>query len=383
MTAPQPEAIIDLDAYRANLAALAACAPSSALMAVVKSNGYGHGLPQMARAAREAGAAWLGVATPDEALALRATGDTGPVLCWLSAPGRDWAPLVEAGVEVTASSVAQLEEILAAAPTRPSAGGPGGVRRRPRVQLKVDTGLARNGAFGEQWSELVGAAAAAQATGRLEVSGVWSHFACADQPEHPANDAQERAFSDAVAELRDAGIEPGLRHLANSAAILSRPSAHLDLVRAGISSYGLPPDASMTIDVPLRPVMTLRGRLAAVKRVPAGTSVSYGHTWTTDRETTLGLVPLGYAEGILRAASGRAEVGFAGGRVRQVGRICMDQFVVDLGDTPARAGDVVTLFGPGDDGEPTAEEWAGAAGTIGYEVVTRLGGHIQRRHRGV
>ncbi|WP_375002688.1 alanine racemase [Aeromicrobium sp. CTD01-1L150] len=381
MTAPQAEAIVDLDAYRANLATLAACAPSSALMAVVKADGYGHGLPQVARAAREAGATWLGVATPDEALALRATGDTGPVLCWLSAPGRDWGPLVEAGVEVTASSVAQLQEILATSPRRSAAGVPGG--RRPRVQLKVDTGLARNGAFGDQWTELVGAAAAAQAAGHVEVSGVWSHFACADQPGHPANDAQEAVFSEAVDQLRDAGIDPGLRHLANSAAILSRPSAHLDLVRAGISSYGLPPDASMSIDVPLRPAMTLRARLAAVKRVPAGTSVSYGHTWTADRESTLGLVPIGYAEGVLRTASGRAAVGFAGGQVRQVGTICMDQFVVDLGEVPARPGDVVTLFGPGDDGEPTAEDWASAAGTIGYEVVTRLGGRIQRSHRGV
>ncbi len=372
MTGPQAEAIVDLDAYRTNLSALGAQAPDAQLMAVVKADGYGHGLVEVARAAREAGAQWLGVATPDEALRLRASGDTGDVLCWLSAPGRDWAPIVEAGVEVTASSAEQLEEIIA------SAGG-----SRVRLQLKVDTGLSRNGARGEQWTDLVRAAASHQHAGRLQVTGVWSHFACADQPDHPANAAQEAVFTAAVEEARSVGLDTGLRHLANSAAILTRPSAHLDLVRAGIASYGLPPDPDLQHDVPLRPAMTLRGRLAHVKRVPAGTSVSYGHTWATERETTLGLVPLGYADGVLRTASGRAHVAVAGRRHPQVGRICMDQLVVDLGDTAARAGDVVTLFGPGDAGEPTAEDWAIAAGTIGYEVVSRLGGRIQRSHRGV
>lgn len=367
---PQAEAVVDLDAYRQNLAALAACAPGAQLMAVVKADGYGHGMLEVGRAAREAGATWLGVATPEEALALRSGGDTGDVLCWLSTPRRDWAPLVRAGVEVTASSVEQLEEIVASAPTR------------PRVQLKVDTGLSRNGAFGSQWDALVTAAALGQASGRLEVTGVWSHFACADEPDHPANDAQETAFRAALDDVLAAGLEPGLRHMANSAAVLTRPSAHLDLVRAGIASYGLAPNPQLQHDVPLRPVLTLRARLAAVKRVPAGTSVSYGHTWTTDRETTLGLVPLGYGDGVLRAASGGAQAAARGSRVPVVGRICMDQLVVDLGDAPADRGGVVTLFGPGDDGEPTADDWASAAGTIGYEVVTRLGGRIQRSHRG-
>ncbi len=370
MSEPQAEVVVDLDAYRANLEALAACAPGSQVMAVVKADAYGHGIEQCARAAREAGVDWLGVATPTEALELRRLGDSGPILCWLAAPGADFAAAVEAGIEVTASSVEQLEEILAAAPSP------------PRVQLKVDTGLSRNGAFGEQWSRLMEAAAAARAAGRLEHSGTWSHFACADEPKHPANDAQEQAFVRAVAELESAGLEPGLRHLSNSAATLVRPSAHLDLVRVGISSYGLPPDPRMSFSTPLRPVMTVRGRLAAVKRVPAGASVSYGHRYTTDRETTLGLVPLGYAEGLPRAASNRVRVGFAGDQVRLAGTICMDQVVVDLGDRPAQRGDVVTLFGPGDDGEPTVQEWATAADTITYEVVTRMGGRTVRTYRG-
>jgi alanine racemase len=370
MSEPQAEALIDLDAYRANIEALAACAPGSALMAVVKANAYGHGTEQCARAAREAGAAWLGVATPAEALALRSLGDTGQVLCWLAAPGADYAPVIEAGVEVTASSVQQLEEILASAPGR------------PKVQLKVDTGLSRNGAFGEEWTRLVEATAKAQSAGRLEHTGTWSHFACADEPGHPANDAQEKAFTRAVEELEAVGLAPGLRHLSNSAATLTRPSAHLDLVRVGISSYGLAPAARMKFGTPLRPVMTLRGRLAGVKRVPPGTSVSYNHRYTTDRETTLGLVPLGYGEGLPRNASNRIKAAFAGERVRLVGAICMDQVVVDLGDIPAERGDVVTLFGPGDDGEPTAQEWADVADTINYEVVTRIGGRTIRTYRG-
>jgi alanine racemase len=371
VVSPQAEAVVDLDAYRHNVATLASLAPGAALMAVVKADAYGHGMVPVARAARDAGAPWLGVATLEEALALREAGDTGPLLCWLSSPGAAFGAAVEHDVELTASSSEQLAEILADVPDG----------RRPRVQLKVDTGLARNGAFGPQWDALVADAATAQASGRLEVTGVWSHLACADEPEHPANDDQEQVFREAVAALEDAGVEPRWRHLANSAALLTRPSAHLDLVRPGIATYGVAPAPALAGLADLRPVMTLRGRLAAVKRVPAGTSVSYGHTWTTPRETTLGLVPLGYGDGVLRTASGRAEAGYDGGRVPVVGRICMDQLVVDLGDRDARRGDVVTLFGD-EPGAPTAQDWGEAAGTIGYEVVTRLGGRIVRTHRG-
>lgn len=366
---PQAEAIIDLDAYRCNVAALAACAPESALMAVVKADAYGHGVVPIVRSARDAGADWIGAATPAEALAVRATGDTGPVLCWLAAPQEDLAAAVAAGIEVTASSVEQLEQIVA-------------VGGRPRTQLKVDTGLARNGAFGADWSRLVEAAAAHQRAGRVEITGVWSHLACADEPAHPANDEQETVFRAAVEEMAATGLEPGLRHLANSPATLTRPSAHFDLVRVGVATYGINPAPGLRHDVPLTPVMTLRGRLAAVKRVPAGTGVSYGHTFTTDRETTLGLVPLGYAEGVPVTGSGRLSAGFAGERIAQVGRVCMDQLMVDLGDRAAHRGDLVTLFGPGHDGEPTANDWAAAAGTIGYEIVTRVGGRVVRTYRG-
>ena len=373
MTAPQAEALIDLVAYRGNLQLLAARAPDAALLAVVKANAYGHGMLACARAAREAGAAWLGVATVDEALALRAAGDTGRILCWLNAPGANYREAIEAGIDITASSADQLTEIAAAA-----VGG----RHPARVQLKIDTGLSRNGARGDQWFDLLGAALAARDSGRVHHTGTWSHLACADRPEDPANYGQQLAFEAALEALVDAGLEPGLRHLANSAATIALPESRFDLVRVGIASYGLPPSATMEVDLPLRPVMTLRGRLAAVKQVPSGAGVSYDWTYTTRRSTRLGLVPLGYGDGIPRHASGKLSAAIGGQRVPLVGKVAMDQVVVDLGELHAVPGDVVTLFGPGDDGEPTAEEWAAAADTIGYEVVTRIGGRVARTYRG-
>lgn len=371
MAGPQAEAVIDLDAYRQNLHNLAACAPDAQLMAVVKANAYGHGMVACARAAREAGADWLGVATIAEARALREAGDTGDVLCWLGSPGADFAGAIDHGIQVTASGVAQLDEIVAVSSAR------------AKVQLKVDTGLSRNGAYGQEWPRLLDAAVAAQAAGKITVTGVWSHFACADEPDNPANEMQERAFRDAVSAMETAGLKPGLRHLANSAATLTRRSSHFDLVRVGIASYGINPDQALRFDTELTPVMTLRGRLASVKRVAAGSGVSYGHTYFTEHETTLGLVPMGYGDGIPRTASNKAQVAVAGRRVPVAGIICMDQFVIDFGDAEAKAGDVATLFGPGADGEPSAADWAESAGTIGYEIVTRLGGRIERTYRGV
>ncbi len=370
MAHPQLEAVIDLDAFAANIAALADCAPSAQLMTVVKANAYGHGMVPMASAARAAGSSWLGVATIDEALALRAAGDSGNLLTWLASPGADFAAAIAADVEVTASTVEQLGEILTAAP------------HRPKVQLKVDTGLSRNGARGEAWTALAATAAIAQSAGSVEITGVWSHLACADEPDHPSNAAQETVFRSAVDELAAAGIDPGLRHLSNSAATLTRPSAHFDLVRVGIAAYGIRPDPALLYPTRLTPVMTLRARLAQVKRLSAGSSVSYGHTWTAERDTTVGLVPAGYGDGIAVAASSRAEVQIGGERAALLGRVCMDQFVVELGERAAQRGDVATLFGPGHDGEPTAEDWAHASSTIAYEVVTRLGGRLVRTYRG-
>jgi len=380
VTVPEPaaglraEAGIDLDAVRSNVRRLRAVAGPAQVMVVVKAQGYGHGAVPVARAARDAGADWLGVAVLEEALELRAAGDTGRLLCWLAVPGEDLAPAVAAGVDVTASSVRQLGEVVEAA---------GRAGRRARLQLKVDTGLSRNGATVREWPGLVRAALAAQQHRSVEVTGTWSHLACSDEVGHPSLAAQERVFEEALATCTTLGLQPGLRHLANSAAALTRPSARYDMVRCGLAAYGLSPapDHADAAGFGLRPAMTLRGRLAAVKAVPAGTGVSYGHTHVTDADTVLGLVPLGYGDGVPRHASSAVDLQVGGRRVPLVGTVCMDQVVVDLGPgAPDRVGDEVVLFGPGDGGAPTAQEWAEAIGTISYEVVTRIGPRVPRTY---
>jgi alanine racemase len=369
------EALVDLDAVRHNVRRLHEIASSSTVMVVVKANAYGHGMLACAGAARDAGAGWLGVAHLDEALTLRRAGDRGRVLCWLLIPGQDVTEAVRADIDVTASSLEQLHEIAAGAA---HAGG------RARVQLKVDTGLSRNGCPPQEWPQLVAEAARLQASGAVHVVGVWSHLACADEPDHPANDAQERAFDEALAVVRaSAGLEPELAHLANSPATLTRPTAHRDLVRVGLAAYGLSPvpQVGTPAQFGLRPALTLRSRLAAVRQVPAGTGVSYGHTFVATAPTVLGLVPVGYGDGIAISSSNRAEVSVGGRRCRLVGQVCMDQFVVDLGAdgaAGAQPGDEVVLFGPGADGEPTVQDWADACQTNAYEVVTRLGGRLAR-----
>lgn len=376
-TPPSLRAEIDLGALRANVRALRARAAGGAgLMAVVKADAYGHGLVPCARAARQAGAGWLGTATPEEALALRAAGDAGPVLCWLWTPGGPWREAIEADIDVSASAPWALAEAAAAA----RAAG-----RAARVHLKADTGLGRNGCQPADWPGLVAAARAAEAEGTVKVTGLWSHFACADEPGHPSIAAQQAAFAQALETAARAGLDPEVRHFANSPATLTLPAAHYDLVRPGVSVYGLSPSPSIGTpqDLGLRPVMTLRARLAGVKRVPGGHGVSYGHHYTTPGETTLGLVPAGYADGIPRHASGTGPVLVAGKWRTVAGRVAMDQFVVDLGGDIAAAGDEAVLFGPGDQGEPTAEDWARAAGTIGYEIVTRIGPRVPRIYRGL
>ena len=364
---------IDLAALRSNVRVLRDRAPGARLMAVVKSDGYGHGAVPCARAAREAGAAWLGTATPEEALALRAAGDTGRLLCWLWTPGGPWQQAVEADIDVSVSGMWALREAVAAAR---AAGRPA------RVQLKVDTGLGRNGCTPADWPELTAAARAAEAEGLLKVTGLWSHFACADEPGHPSIAAQLGVFREALAVAARAGLDPEVRHMANSPATLTVPESHFDLVRTGISVYGISPSPELgtPADFGLRPVMTLTARLALVKRVPAGHGVSYGHHYVTPGETTLGLIPVGYADGIPRHASGTGPV-LVGGKWRTVaGRVAMDQFAVDLGGDSAEPGDEALLFGPGDRGEPTAEDWARAVGTIAYEIVTRIGARVPRVH---
>ena len=372
MASPLREARIDLGAIRGNVQSLRARAGDAALMAVVKADAYGHGLVPSARAARAGGAEWLGVALVQEALALRAAGDTGRVLAWLYGPGEPrLADAVRADVDLNASAVWAVEEIAAAAR---EAG------RVARVHLKADTGLSRGGATPSDWPALLEAALKAQSEGLLEVVGVWTHLAYADVPDHPTVDSQLEVFRAAVASAEQAGARLEVRHAANSAATLTRPDSYFDLVRPGIAVYGISPvpDLGGPAAYGLRPAMTLTARLALVKRIPVGSGVSYGHEYVTSRDTTVGLVPLGYADGIPRHAGNTGPV-LAAGRLRAVaGRVCMDQFVLDLGDDQAAAGDEVVLFGPGDSGEPSAEDWAVAAGTIAYEIVTRLGSRVER-----
>ena len=369
---PRTEAVVDLDAVRGNVERLRT-ATTAEVMAVVKADGYGHGLLPCARAALAGGATWLGVAIVDEALALRAAGISAPILAWLWTPDEQETirSAVSAAVDVGVNNRWQLDAVVAASQA---------ADRAARIHLKVDTGLSRNGAYGTDWPDLVTAAAKVQADGAVEVVGVWSHLVYADEPGHPTTGRQLARFTDAVDVAARLGVTPTVRHLANSAATLTLPDAHFDLVRPGIAVYGLTPVPPQG-DFGLVPAMSVRAEVAGVKRVSAGTGVSYGHEYTTSRETTLALVPLGYADGVPRAATNLGPVTVNGRRGTVSGRVCMDQFVVDVGDAPVAAGDTVVLFG-GRPGEPRAQEWADATGTIHYEIVTRIGPRVARRYIG-
>ena len=367
---PRAEAAVDLAAIRHNVALLAGAASASgaATMAVVKADGYGHGAVAVGAAALKAGASWLGVCTIAEAMALRAGGITAPILSWLDLADDDYAPAVTAGIDLSVSSVHQLAAVRTAA----IAGD-----RVARVHLKIDTGLSRNGAQPAQWHDLVTAAAKVVAEGLLEVVAVWSHLAHADAPHHPTLDRQAARLDEAWRIATEAGLHP-IRHLANSAATMTRPDLYYDMVRPGIAVYGLDPLGRPVAESPLRPAMTFRTRVVLVKRVPAGEGVSYGHEWATPTETTLALLPVGYADGVPRRLSGPPSgvggmrVLLAGRSLPVVGRVCMDQLVVDCGDHPVLEGETAVLFGTGEHGEPTAQDWASALGTIHYEIVTGM-----------
>jgi alanine racemase len=367
---------IDMAAFRSNVAALKEHA-GVPVMVVVKADGYGHGILTCAREARAAGAEWLGVATPTEALTLREAGDNGPMLAWLYGMDEDLTPLVAVDVDVSTQSVEQIGRVISAAAV---------AERRARVHLKIDTGLSRNGTPAYDWQRVCAAAAESEHAGALAVVGIWSHFAAADEPGHPSVPLQMEAFQRAYEQARAAGLEPTLRHLSNSAGALVVPEARLDLVRVGIAAYGIDPAPGIAAlaGIALQPVMRLRAQLVNVKQIEAGAGVSYGWTWIAEATTTVGLVPLGYGDGIPRHAGNRAWVGWSGSRVPVRGRICMDQFVVELGaGRVAQPGEEVIIFGSGDHGEPTAADWAAWCDTIGYEIVTRIGTRVPRRYLNV
>jgi len=362
---------IDLDALRSNLAVIRGLVAPALVMGVVKADAYGHGVALVADAITDATAEgsavdWLGVAELREALALRSVGITAPMLAWLHGPATDFQPAVDAGIDIGVSSLDQLERAAAASgSTRPAV-----------VQLKVDSGLSRNGIAPAERAVVFERAVALQARGGIRVRGIFSHLSNTS----PADDARQKGvFDQSIAEARAAGLDPELRHLASTQAALEQPSFRFDLVRIGIGLYGLP--AADSVDAAalgLRPVMQLEAAVAAVRRVPAGTGVSYGFTHRTEHDTTLALVPLGYADGVPRSASNRAEVSINGRACPVVGRIAMDQFLVDVGEGVVRVGDRVVLWGDPANGVPSAEDWAAAAGTISYEIVTRVGPRVPR-----
>ncbi|QDB80192.1 alanine racemase [Georgenia wutianyii] len=367
-------AVVDHAAIRANVERLRAVAGRAEVMAVVKADAYGHGLLPVARTALAAGATWLGVAQLGEALGLRAAGVTEPLLTWIYAPGAPLTDAVAAGIDVSAAAPWALEELAAAAVR---AGRPA------RVHLKADTGMGRGGARPEAWDGLVDHAARLAAEGTLDVVGVWSHLARGDEPEASTTAEQVAAFRAALAVVSRAGLHPAVRHLAASSGTLFHPETHFDLVRPGIALYGLSPapDVASPVDLGLRAAMRLEADVILTKDVPVGTRVGYGHTYATPEAGRLALLPLGYGDGIPRHAGSTGPVQLAGRRARIAGRVSMDQIVVDLGPgADVAPGDVAVLFGDARDGVPTAEDWAAAAGTIGYEIVTRLGTRVPRTH---
>lgn len=354
---------VDLAAVRHNVRELAAVAAPAELMVVVKADAYSHGACAVARVALEAGASRLGVAVLEEAFELRDGGIDAPVLAWLAGPGAPYAEAINRGIEVAAYSTSQLDEIVAGALR---AGSPA------VVHLKVETGMWRGGAS-DEWERLVAQARAHEIRGQVRVVGIWSHLACADDVQNPANDEQLVRFLAAVDVARKAGLRPRWRHLANSAATLSRPDMHLDMVRCGLAIFGVNPLTGEAAPVELRPAMTVRARVTHVKNAPAGVGVSYGHTYRTDAATTLALVPVGYADGLPVLAPGHRPVGWAGFPLLLAGKVCMDQCVVEVGGLPIAPGDEVALLGPGQEGESTAEEWSGFSGRSAYEMLTGLG----------
>jgi alanine racemase len=334
------------------------------VMAVVKADAYGHGLVDVARAAVDGGASALGVALLEEAITLRKAGITSPILAWLVPPGSDFKSAVDNDIDLAASSIIALEQI-----------GSVTSKNRPRVHLEVDTGMTRGG-FLSEWGKLD-----AHHVANIDIVGIFSHFARADEPGQEQNNQQRERFKEMVATLESFGYTNIVRHLSNSAATLKDHQSRFDMVRAGIAIYGLTPDLEnlgTSESLGLKPAMQLRAKLHLVKQVPAGAAVGYGATTHTTSETKLGIVAMGYADGIPRIAK-NVGVFVDGKRAPVIGRISMDQFVVDLGaDSRANSGDWVIVFGDGSKGEYTADDWGAASLSINYEIVTRIGPRVPR-----
>ncbi len=365
MTAPTREAVIDRGAIEHNVRTLRAATGTREFIAVVKADGYGHGAVTAARAALAGGATRLGVADLAEALQLRAAGIDRPVVAWLHGPGADFAPALAEGIELGLATVDQLRRAAAQAGERAAV-----------VHLKFETGLGRGGAAPADWTALLDEAARLEREGRIRVDGLFSHLSGASRDDDLA---QLRVFEDAIAGAARAGLAPRIRHLAATGAAIDIPETRLDAVRVGLGIYGLSPfEGRSSASLGLRPAMTLRAPIAAVRRVREGHGASYGYTYRAPRDTTFALVPLGYADGVPRQASNAGPVRIRGRRFRVAGRVAMDQLIVDVGDTAVEVGDQAVLFGDPVTGAPSATDWADAAGTINYEIVTRIGARVTR-----
>ncbi|GBL25970.1 alanine racemase [Candidatus Planktophila sp.] len=345
---------------------------SAQVLAVVKADAYGHGLIDVAKAAEKAGADWFGTALLEEGIALRNNGITKPIISWLTPIGEDFKTAINLDIDLSLSSIELLNEIILVGKS---------INKVPRVHIEIDTGMNRGG-FGDDWGLLLPEIVKAVKANEIKAIGIWSHFAMADEPNEVMNKTQLDVFTQKVKQLSDAGVSPEFIHIANSAAALSNRAAHKNIIRWGIGLYGLSPDVINMGDsnsLGLKPAMKLFAKLQLVKAVKAGQSVGYGGTAITKSDTKLGVVTLGYADGVPRNANNSAGIFVAGKRAPLIGRVSMDQFVVDLGaDSLAKTGDEVIVFGDGSKGEYTIDEWAKACGTINYEIVTRIGVRVPR-----
>jgi alanine racemase len=362
-------ALVDLEAIRHNVGVLK---PERAeVMAVVKANGYGHGSVPVARAALSAGASWLGVALVEEGIELRDAGITGPILVLSEFPPGSEKEALAAGLVPSLYTEDGLHRLAEAA---------GSLGRRVGVHVKVDTGMHRVGIDTDQVAPLV----AMLLDSGLELEGLWTHFAKSEETDDPFTSVQLERFNRVAAIMREGRVVPRYLHAANSAAVMTRPDSHLDMVRLGIAMYGLCPGPTLPADAcsTLRPAMSFKSAVTMVKRVPAGEAISYGQHYTLERLSTMATVPVGYADGYSRLLSGKAEVLIRGRRYPVAGTVTMDQLMVDCGDDPIETGDEVVLIGRQGDERITADALAGWMGTISYEVVCGLSERVPREYVG-
>lgn len=362
---------VDLQAIKNNLT-LIKSKTSAQVLAVVKADGYGHGLIPVSKSAIEAGADWLGTALLEEAIALRKNGIKVPIIAWLTPCGEDFKEAINLDIDLSISSLEVLTEIVTAGEQ---------LKKLPRVHIEIDTGMSRGG-IGDDWKVFALKCSRLIKENKIDIVGIWSHFARADEPLEKMSQEQLLVFSNMVSEFKSLGIEPKFLHIANSAAALTLKDSHKSIIRWGIGLYGLSPDINNLGDsksLKLQPAMKLKAKLNLVKTVKAGSTVGYGASAIVTHDTKLGVVAIGYADGIPRNANSSAGVWVAGKRAPLIGRVSMDQFVVDLGATSlAKTGDEVIVFGNGNQNEYTVDEWAKACGTINYEIVTRIGPRVPR-----